>query len=399
MIVKGNEMSVSRTARADWHPGLVFALFISFFLLLGLIVGSLGVLWSDIVPALGISLGVFGTAQLVSPLVSVVILLFGASLSAWGGKKRLGLISLALEAGAVLALAAAGGLAGLVAGLVIAGAANGLMEISVNGGTLDWERATGRHGMNYMHAGYSGGAVLGALGAGLLRSWGWTYQQVLMLLAVFAAFIFLATLPTRFPPTLDGREKSHPADTIKILFSGRVMMTLALIAVIGPLAETVANLYSVIYLRDLGAALVVGGLAFALFNAAMFIGRIGNASLVQRYGARVSLLTSAVLLVVANGLLFIPGGVSLAVFAFAVLGVAVAGVVPTVLSAADQAMPNHSGAVAGAMMAACYSSFVIWSPVIGWIADLFSLQAALLMVGVSGIALFGLAWSLKGRIR
>ena len=118
-----------------------------------------------------------------------------------------------------------------------------------------------------------------------------------------------------------------------------------------------------------------------------------------RATTRTSKACAPSLLVVANGLLFIPGGVPLAVFAFAVLGVAVAGVVPTVLSAADQAMPNHSGAVAGAMMAACYSSFVIWSPVIGWIADLFSLQAALLMVGVSGIALFGLAWSLKGRIR
>ncbi|MCW5882692.1 MAG: MFS transporter [Anaerolineae bacterium] len=392
-------MSVSRVARSEWHPGVVFALFISFFLLLGLIVGSLGVLWADIVPALGISLGVFGTAQLVSPLVSVVVLLFGASLSAWGGKKRLGLMAIALEGGAVLALAVAGGLAGLVVGLVIAGAANGLMEISVNGGTLDWERATGRHAMNYMHAGYSGGAVLGALGAGLLRGWGWGYQQVLILLAMFAAIVFLATLPTRFPPTLDGREKSHPADTIKILFSGRVMMTLALIAIIGPLAETVANVYSVIYLRGLGAAVVVGGLAFALFNAAMFLGRIGNASLVQRYGARFSLLASAVLLVIANGLLLIPGGVPLAVVAFMVLGVAVAGVVPTVLSAADQAMPNRSGAVAGAMMAACYTSFVIWSPVIGWIAELFSLQAALLTVGVSGLALFALAWTLKGHVR
>ncbi len=392
-------MSVSRVARSEWHPGVVFSLFISFFLLLGLIIGSLGVLWADIVPALGISLGVFGTAQLVSPLVAVVILLFGASLSAWGGKKRLGLMSIALEGAAVLALAAAGGLAGLVAGLVVAGVANGLMEISVNGGTLDWERATGRHAMNYMHAGYSGGAVLGALGAGLLRGWGWTYQQVLTLLAVFAVLVFLATLPTRFPPTLDGREKSRPADTIKILFSGRVMMTLALIAIIGPLAETVANVYSVIYLRDLGAAVVVGGLAFALFNAAMFVGRIGNASLVQRRGVLTSLLTSAVLLVVANGLLFIPGGVPMAVLAFVVLGVAVAGVVPTVLSAAAQAMPDHSGAVAGAMMAACYTSFVIWSPIIGWIAELFSLQAALLMVGVSGVALFGLTWSLKGRMR
>lgn len=387
-------MNLSRVPPAIWRPELVFALFVSYFLLLGFIVGSLGVLWADIVPALGISLGVFGTAQLVSPLVSVVILLFGASLSAWGGKKRLGLIAIALEGVAVLTLAAAGGLAGLVIGLTVAGAANGLLEISVNGGTLDWERATGRHAMNYMHAGYSGGAVVGALGAGVLRGWGWSYEQVLTLLAVFAAATFLATLPTRFPPTQDDAQKAHPAATIRLLFSTRVMVTLALIAIIGPLAETVANVYSVIYLRDLGAAVVVGGLAFALFNAAMFLGRMGNAWLVQRFGARVSLLTSAVLLVVSNILLLIPGGIPMAILAFVVLGIAVAGVVPTVLSAADQVMPGRSGAVAGAMMAATYSSFVLWSPTIGWIADLVSLQAALLTVGASGIALFLLAWRL-----
>lgn len=40
--------------------------------------------------------------------------------------------------------------------------------MAANSATLDWERATGRSVMNLMHAGFSAGAVVGALVAGLL---------------------------------------------------------------------------------------------------------------------------------------------------------------------------------------------------------------------------------------
>ncbi|MEJ7664507.1 MAG: hypothetical protein WKG07_35835 [Hymenobacter sp.] len=63
-----------------------------------------------------------------------------------------------------------------------------------------------------------------------------------------------------------------------------------------------------------------------------------------------------------------------------------AGVVPTTLSAGARLAPGNNAAVAGGMLAAVYVSFALSSPLIGWIADVFSLPLALLVVGVSGLA-------------
>ena len=43
------------------------------------------------------------------------------------------------------------------------------------------------------------------------------------------------------------------------------------------------------------------------------------------------------------------------------------------------------------MLAAVYLSFLICPPVIGWLAELVSLQAALLTVGLSGVGVLWLA--------
>ena len=48
-------------------------------------------------------------------------------------------------------------------------------------------------------------------------------------------------------------------------------------------------------------------------------------------------------------------------------------------------------ALTGGIMAAAYSGFIICPPLTGWIADQLSLQAALITVGCSGLAMIWLA--------
>jgi MFS family permease len=147
----------------------------------------------------------------------------------------------------------------------------------------------------------------------------------------------------------------------------------------------------VIYLHEIGAATVIGGAAFALFNGAMFLGRLANTWLVHRRGMRASLLVSGAAMFLSALLLLLPGGVPLAIVAFMLLGLAVAGVVPTVLSAAAKYAPGNTAALTGGIMAAAYTGFIICPPLTGRIADLFSLQAALATVGFSGLAVIWLA--------
>jgi MFS family permease len=376
----------------EWSPRHAISLLMGYFVLFGITVGGQGVLWADMKAALRLSDGVFGTSQLVSPVLGVTFLLFGAPLVALLGKKRLALAGLLVLGLSSLALAAAGGLWPFVGALVLSGLGFGSVELVMNSATLDWEQATRRDVMNIMHAGFSGGAVVGALLAGALLQWSWVYTGVLALLAALCGLAFVATLPVRFPPAEAAPSAGQGTlAALRLLVSGPTILALAILGLLGVVGESVANTWSVIYLRSLGAEAFVGGAAYALFNGTMFAGRLVNQPLVERWGARASLLFSGTLLVISGAMLLLPGQLWLAVAAFALAGLGVAGVVPTVLSAAARLVPGSSGAVTGAIMAVCYLGFVVCAPLIGWLAELFSLQIALVSVAVSGALILLLA--------
>ena len=200
------------------------------------------------------------------------------------------------------------------------------------------------------------------------------------------------TLPVRFPP-VEAREQVPlgPRATVRLILGMSTLLVLGIICVLGIFGESAAYLWSVIYLHDLGADALMGGAAFAFFNGAMFFGRLGNSWLVARMGVRVSLLVSGALVVLATALL-LPGGVALAVIAFVLLGAGVAGVVPTVLSAAAKHVPGQTAMVTSGIMALAYTGFILCPPLTGWIADLISLKAALVVVGLSG---FGIIWLVR----
>ena len=77
------DYSSSRTR--NWRPAAVYVLLLGNFALLRITIGAQGVLWADLLGQLHISMGAFGSAQLVSPLISVALLL-GGQLAAWVGR-------------------------------------------------------------------------------------------------------------------------------------------------------------------------------------------------------------------------------------------------------------------------------------------------------------------------
>jgi MFS family permease len=134
----------------------------------------------------------------------------------------------------------------------------------------------------------------------------------------------------------------------------------------------------------------VGGIAFALFNSSMFAGRMVNAPFVARYGARISLLLSGALSIAAMVLLMLAGNVPLAITGLLLLGIAVAGPIPTALSVAAKIAPGNSATIAGAMMAGAYAAFIVCPPTMGYVADLFSLRTSFVLIGLAGLAILWL---------
>ncbi|MBC8077994.1 MAG: MFS transporter, partial [Chloroflexales bacterium] len=218
---------------------------------------------------------------------------------------------------------------------------------------------------------------------------GWGYQSVLASLVPLFALLAAATLCVAYPPQQSG---AGTAQTMSLaLLRDRRFITLAAICLLGVCGEALADIWMMIYLRALGADAVVGGGAFALFSAAIIIGRLANAPMQARWGAAATLRYAGAAGALALALLAW-GELFSTIAAFVILGLGVAGVTPTVIGAAQTRLPHQRDAAVNGLVATAYLGFVVAPPTVGWLAEWLGLQPALLLVlAISAGAIYCLA--------
>jgi len=134
---------------------------------------------------------------------------------------------------------------------------------------------------------------------------------------------------------------------------------------------------------------MMGGLAFSLLSSAMMAGRLANIGIVRRFGLKASFYVSGMGLLCSSILLLVSRGLAPAILALGLMGVSVASVLPTVLTAGAAFAPKQTGAISGGVLAAFYVGLMVTSPTVGVLADTFSLNVAFLVVGLSGL---GISW-------
>lgn len=382
---------------ASWNPTVTRWLLLAHFATFGVVIGLKGVVWAEVFRAFPLGEGLFGSLQLLPSVISMALLLHYHRLAHWFHPRPLiimGLLGLGL---AMLVLASTRSLLGLVISLALFGMGTGLMDGAMTQGSIDWEQATGQRTQNLLHAGFSGGAVAGAFGAGALQALSWSYTQTLLLAGMLASLAAFASLPLRYPPRRTLRAAMQRSAWREVL-AMPALRGLMLILWLSIIVESIAFLWAVIYLRDeLNATALVGGIGFALFNAAMFGGRLLNTPLVARHGPRASLLLSGAGLALAAMLLLGTATPALAILGLTLLGLAVAGIFPTVVGQAGELLPGRSEALTTVLMSGVYLGFLLTPPLTGWVAELSSLRAALVILLLCGLGVLWLARGLPGQ--
>jgi MFS family permease len=143
--------------------------------------------------------------------------------------------------------------------------------------------------------------------------------------------------------------------------------------------------WSVIYLREEGMGIGLAGVLFAAFNGAMILARFGNGWLIRSKGVRTSLWLSGGGMLVAGILLLTAWNLAVAGFGLVLLGLSVAGVQPSTISAAGR-LGENSGAAASGVMLAAYFALLAAPFLYGWMAEWSSLQVAMILVALCGVA-------------
>jgi MFS family permease len=325
----------------------------------------------DIKEDLGLSGGQLGLAILGLEAGAILGLPGGGALVARRGSRtalRIGFVAYTLS---LTAVGLAPGLAALTAALAAMAAATSVVDVAVNAQGVELERRYERPVLSGMHAGHSFGLVAGGL-AGTAAAAA-ALDVRLHFGATTAVGLALAALAT-------ARLVEEPCDGDRPAFArprGR-LLALGVLGFCAFLLDGTAYNWSAVHLREThGAAPGLAAAAFTLFSLALALGRLGGDRLVARLG-RPRLLSACGAVTAAGAAIVVAApSAGAALAGWIVVGAGLAAVAPTVLGAAGVSGEASPPVAIAAVTTVGYLGSFTGPPLVGALADLTTLPAAL----------------------
>ncbi len=340
--------------------------------------------WTAHIPLVAERLGLddaaLGTALLGAPIGSVLAMMLTGWLLPRVGSAVMIRVTVAGYLAGAFTLGLADGAVSLFLALALWGGFQGALGVAMNTQGVAVERAYGRPIMSGLHAGWSIGALLGAVVGSVAVAAGLSLLTQLIMLGAALMVVNLVT-----GRALMAGDRDHPGESgarPRRVFSPPVLL-LGGIALACMLCEGAAADWSAKYLHgSLGAPAGLAGLGYAGYAGAMLTARLAGGRLLGRYPPRAVLPVLAAAATLAMTAALLIGHPVLALIAFAILGLGLASVVPSAFTAAGRLAPGHAGGAIATVSALGWIGFMIGPPLIGRLADRFSLPAALLIVPV-----------------
>jgi predicted MFS family arabinose efflux permease len=318
--------------------------------------------------------GTLGLALIGAPVGLLAAQPLTGALAATVGSRRL-VAAAPLMLAAAVAPALAVDAPTLALGTFTAGAANGVLDVSMNVEGLAVERLSGKRIFNSLHAWFSFGALGGAAIGGLAAATGLDpLPHIAIVVALGAVAATLASRglpPAEAEPRPEGPRFARPS---------RRLAALGAIAFCALLAEGAVFDWSGIFIRrETGAAIGLASAGLAAFNLAMGFGRLTADGAAERLGSPALGRAGALLAAAGLGMALLLGSAAGAIVGFAVMGLGLASVFPLALRAAGYD-PAISGPAVAAVSSVGYAGFLTGPPAIGLLAELFGLGGALACV-------------------
>ncbi len=315
---------------------------------------------------------------------------------------ELGLVLLAMAAGAVLALPAAGWMVGrlgsrtmttmaavalclalrfpvlssTVPGLCLSlgflGACNGTLDVSMNAQAGLVEAEYRRPIMSSFHALFSLGGLAGAALASLGMWLGMDDSRHVGATALGTLIVVGFALPWLSRMRID-------RDTPRVIGRPtRALLGLGLLAFLALMAEGAMADWSAVYLRDgLRASPALAAAGFAAFSLAMAAGRLTGDRLAAALGPSLVVRASGALAAIGLGAALLLGDPYAGIAGCGAVGLGIANIIPLLFSGAARIGGVEAGTALAAVATTGYLGFLAGPPLIGLAADAVGLPAAL----------------------
>ncbi|OEZ31236.1 MFS transporter [Variovorax boronicumulans] len=303
------------------------------------------------------------------------------------GPRRMAALCGCVYALLIAGLIAMPGYAALLGLLAVFGLVTSVFDVAINTEAAQLELRGNQPLMSGMHGMFSLGGMVGAASGSAALAAGMAPQTHLWTVAVVMIGL-VAIASTRMLPT-----PAAPADGAAAADHGfrlprGVLAVLGVLAALGLIAEGAIYDWSVLYMQqELGSPQQQAALAYASFSAAMAAARFGGDAMRARFSPTALLRGSGLLAAAAMTLVLLTDLPWLALLGFAGVGVGFANVVP-ILFGASARVPGVAPANGiAAVSAIAYLGFMAGPAVIGLLARVSSLTAALYVVVAFAAAL------------
>jgi MFS family permease len=368
-----------------WPVSAGLLLRLATFVAFGAVFGVWQVLLPELSHDVARSPGALGAAISIGFLGSLPVMLVGGRLVDRFGTHRVGVLAGLVFGAAAAALALTGTYVALLVILAVFYAASGAYDVAINAAAIDWEAAHRRRVMTLVHAGFSGGAMFGAIVAGTALAAGAPYRA---LYPAAGALMWLVMLAWWAGARRDGPHRPTELTAAPMIWRDRPLIVLGVAAALAFIVEGAMESWSAIYLRTaLGMPAVVGASGVALFHGAMLAGRVGSLGTQRLLGRRGTLRIGGAVAAVGMMCALLTDVPALVVIGFGVVGLAVSAAAPVALSLAGEARPGQSGQASSAVTVIGYSGFLIGPAIIGGVAQVTDLRLALGLVVIAGIGI------------
>ena len=349
-------------------------LIMSLFCLQPMVIGSWLALIPQVKESIGLSKAELAIALLGMPSALLIALQIAGRTVARIGVRRLFLYAFPLQAAASLFPVLAPSQMWLFFGLAAFGSSVAFMEVALNVYAGRMEKSSGRLIMNRCHGFWALGLMIGsALATGIAPL---TMPSGAMLLIACTSALAGLVLALRLPKfgeiavgiTPPRRRVSDLP--LALLAIGLFMLTVTL-------AEGAMADWSAVYLAErLPPEFTEAGIAVTIFSGFMAVARFSGDILKHQFGA-VALARGSVAVAIAGLLLLIlPLPIGAAYVGFAFVGLGVASGYPLGVSAVAALDDVHEAANVALMSTFALTGFLIGPPLIGFLAEAFSLQVA-----------------------
>jgi MFS family permease len=271
--------------------------------------------------------------------------------------------------------------------LFLLGAANGALDVSMNGHASAIETQWRAPIMSSFHAAWSAGGLLGAATGAMLQRSGIGVTGGLLVPDLFIVILIISAAVLALRDV--GPRAAGGASGLAWPTAG--VMKLALLAFLCMLVEGAIADWSAVYLRSaLNQEASVAAIGYSAFAFSMAACRIVGDVSVRRFGSSKVVALGGLTAVAGLALVLSLPTVLTACVGFAMVGIGLANIVPVIFSAAGRSTVTPAIGVSMAATAG-YAGFLVGPPLIGLGAGLLGLRVALcvlvmatLIVGLLG---------------